>query len=361
MKTHRLLLLALSLASLLFLPSTHAASGKLAIYWVDVEGGAGTLIVTPAGESILIDTGTPGERDPGRIHQVASQVAGLKQIDHLITSHFHIDHFGGAAEVSQNIPIINVHDNGVPEQSPDNPNDRSFPLVIRPYREFKAERRHILKAGDFIPLKQAEGHPPIVLRCIAAMQQVIPPLPNSLENPACAASETRAPDRSDNANSIVVLLQYGDFRFFNGGDLTWNIEASLVCPVNRVGEIDVYQVNHHGLDSSNNPMLVRSLAPTVSVMSNGIRKGCGPETFATLKNTPSIQAMYQIHKNLRGDSHNNTADEFIANLEEKCDANFIQLTVAPGGKEYTVQIPARGHTKTFATRVKRDLERHAPR
>src|SRR5581483_10443698 len=77
--------------------SAAAAERTLDIYWNDVEGGGATLIVTPAGESVLIDSGNPGERDAGRIHKTASEVAGLKKIDHYITTHFHVDHFGGAA------------------------------------------------------------------------------------------------------------------------------------------------------------------------------------------------------------------------------------------------------------------------
>jgi competence protein ComEC len=93
------------------------------------------------------------------------------------------------------------------------------------------------------------------------------------------------------------------------------------------------------------------LEPTVSVMSNGTNKGCGPETFATLKSTPSIRAMYQIHRNLRADSENNTASEYIANLEANCKGNYIKLSVAPDGKSYTVSIPATGHKRTFQTKV----------
>src|SRR5262249_37931853 len=149
---------------------------------------------------------------------------------------------------------------------------------------------------------------------------------------------------SDNANSIVSLLEYGPFRFFVGGDLTWNMESQLVCPQNLVGTVDVYQVDHHGLDLSNNPLLVRTLAPTIAIMSNGTQKGCGAETFKTLKETPSIQAIYQIHRNLREDSENNTSSECIANLQPNCQAQYIKLSVEPSGHAYTVSIPATGHS-----------------
>src|SRR5215467_4104802 len=124
-----------------------SAERTLDIYWNDVEGGGATLIVTPAGESVLIDSGNPGTRDAGCIHKTA-EIAGLKKIDHYITTHFHGDHFGGAAELSTLIPIVEVYDNGIPDSDPDGRMAATNWLnVIRPYREFKTEKRTVLLPG----------------------------------------------------------------------------------------------------------------------------------------------------------------------------------------------------------------------
>ncbi|EEF59429.1 ComEC/Rec2 family competence protein [Pedosphaera parvula] len=326
---------------------------KLDIYWVDVEGGGGTLIVTPNNESVLIDTGMPGGRDAGRIHDVATKIAGLKKIDYLITTHLHIDHFGGAAELSKLMPIGTVYNNGIPDHNPDNnPQDTRFPLLIKPYQEMQVDARQIIKPDQIIPLHQSTepDTAKLTLRCIAAKQAFTKEIPKNPQNETiCAGSKTHEKDITDNANSIVMLLSFGNFRFFDGGDLTWNLESQLVCPANLVGNVDVYQVDHHGLDMSNNPLLLRSLSPTISVMSNGTTKGCEKETFATLKSIPSIKAMYQIHRNLRADSENNTSNEYIANLEEHCSGNYIKLSVDSDGKNYTISIPAKGHSAKYKT------------
>lgn len=323
------------------------ADRRLDVYWVDVEGGAATLIVTPAGESVLVDTGFPGERDAARIHKVATEVAGLKRIDHLVVTHYHLDHFGGAAGLASRLPIRNVYDNG--------PFREGWEKPSKEYLDFPAEKRVVLNPGDNIPLAQIEQAPRLRLRCLAARQKFIPPPPDASTNPDCATARRQRPDYSDNANSIVLLLAFGDFRFYDGGDLTWNNELKLVCPVKLVPPVDVFQVTHHGRDTSNPPELLRALSPTVAVVNNGPTKGGDPATLATLKSIPSIGAVYQLHRNLRPEAAAaNTDAALIANPAEACEGNFIKLSVEPDAKGYTVTIPATGHSRSFRTKARPD-------
>ena len=315
---------------------------RLDIYWIDTEGGAATLIVTPAGESVLIDAGNPGERDPHRIFDVA-KLAGLQKIDHMVTTHYHVDHMGGATELSKLIPIGNVYNNG------DFASGREKPS--KEYLEFTADKRIVLNPGDEIPLKPTEGTPALHIKCLAARQEIIAAPAGAVENPLCVDPKHKPRDLSDNANSIVNLLSFGDFKFFDGGDLTWNLELKLVCPINLVGSVDVYQAEHHGLDQSNHPLLIGSLQPVVAIINNGPKKGCEPAMFATLKNSPTVKGLYQLHRNIRpdGDVNNVTDASYIANDGDN-DGNYMKLSVDPAAKTYTVTIPSTKHEKTYEVR-----------
>src|SRR5881398_1817880 len=103
-----LLCLSLTLAAPAAARAAEPARG-LDIYFIDTEGGAATLVVTPAGESVLIDCGNPGARDAERIGRVATGQAGLKAIDHLIITHWHSDHYGGVARLTQLLPVHNFY------------------------------------------------------------------------------------------------------------------------------------------------------------------------------------------------------------------------------------------------------------
>lgn len=324
-----------------------SADGRLDIYFIDVEGGAATLLVTPAGESILIDSGYPdnGGRDRDRILDVVKNVAKLEQIDHATVSHWHLDHYGNHAALADKIKIGSFWDRGIPESLQE---DNKFGERIALYRAASQNQSKTLKVGDEFTLDTPST--PLQVKVITASGEVIPN--DGPANPFASRHKPQADDPTDNAKSVSLLFTFGKFRFLTCGDLTWNTEAKLMTPNNPVGQVDLFMVTHHGLNVSNNPVLVLALDPRVCVSCNGPTKGGAPETIATLKQIKSLQAMYQLHRNVKLAENEQAAPENIANKEEtaNCKGVWVKASVAKDGASYTVQVGAEGKPRTFETR-----------
>jgi competence protein ComEC len=350
-RTSRLALAAL--ASIVFLAGAARPGRPLDIYFVDVMGGAATLIVTPERESVLIDTGWAGlkDRDPIRIEHVLKEVAGLDHLDHLVTTHWHGDHFGGVEGLSQRVRIDHFWDRGLPDPDAADGDKAAFPDGPRPddplgvaYRKASMGKRKALKAGHTIPLKGS-----IEALVLASGGETIQ-TPTGPENPLCAQSPADLPvDRSDNARSLAFRFRLGKFDFLDCGDLTWNVEKRLVCPIDRIGPIDLYQVTHHGMAISNHPTLVQTVQPTVAIMNNGPRKGGDAAAVRLLRSIPSIKAAYQLHKNAATGPEDNTAAALIANKGPE-GGQFIHVSVTPDGARFSVRIGTEGTEQTFETR-----------
>ena len=322
------------------------AGKPLDIYFMDMMGGASTLIVTPAGESVLIDTGSlePKHRDADRIHK-ACKDAGLKQIDYLVTTHFDVDHYGGILELSRRIPIKRFIDNDTP---PKNIRKRQRTQQLSPlYEEATKGKTKLLSAGEDIGLKNVgRGKKGAVrLHCVAS-QKIVEGFDADVDAPVEGFEMDRA-DTSNNARSIALVLTYGKFKFFAGVDITLNVEHHLAHPVNRVGKVDLYQVTHHGLDRSNNPILLKALEPTVCVAMNGPRKGIQPRTFGVLKELASVKAIYQIHYNTQYGDAGNTGEEFIASKDDPQKGQYIKARVYADKGVFTVSIGPDGAPKTY--------------
>ena len=339
------LLLALTASSM---PGRAEEKRGLDIIFIDVEGGAATLIVTPQGESVLIDCGNPGNRDAERIHKAAT-AAGLKAIDHLVITHWHSDHYGGVKKLADLMPIRNFYDHGIPAKLDED--KANFPLLIAEYRKATGGKSKTLKPGDEIKLKQTDDGPALKMLCVSSNAEVLPDKDGAAENPIAREHKAKAEDRTDNARSLGFLLTYGSFRFLDIGDLTWNIEYKLVAPSDKIGPVDVFQSSHHGLDISNNPVLIKTVKPVVTVFNNGAKKGGHPSIIALLRRLPDTKAIYQMHRNLTVGASENTDPEYIANPDEKCNAETIRLSVAPDGKSYTLTVGSKGKPKKYETRT----------
>jgi len=338
----RVLSFALSLVVLTFAsPHAAAATAKpLQIYFIDVEGGQSTLIVSPSGQSLLIDTGWPGYegRDADRIIAAAHQ-AGIQQLDYVLITHYHRDHVGGVPQLADGIKIATFLDHG--------PNMEDSEVTRTDYaayeRTVEGHAHVIVKPGWKLPIKGIE------VRFLAAGgDHITSPLPGAGDaNPLCAKEPAADVDNTENARSVGVLITYGKFRFLDPADLTKKKELELACPNNLVGTVDVFLVTHHGSDSSNPRALDWALHPRVAVIDNGPRKGASPAAWQIVHDAPGLEDLWQLHYAADSDRDHNVADERIANVKENCQGKYIKVLAKDDGT-FTVMNSRTGEEKTYA-------------
>jgi competence protein ComEC len=324
----------------LLCPGLMAAPADLTAYLIDVEGGQATLFITPAGQSVLIDTGFPGfnGRDADRI-AAAAKDAGVKQIDYLLITHYHADHVGGVPAIAARLPIRNFVDHGDTVE-----HTAAGQKLYDDYLKEVAKGNHIVvKPGDKLPIKGIDWT--IVS---AAGDLIDKPLPGAGKpNPFCDAFKPKDVDPTENARSVGSVIGFGRFRAVDLGDLTWNKEQLLMCPNNKIGQVDVYIVSHHGQDISGSAALVHALHPKVAIMDNGEKKGGTVEAWDTIHASPGILDIWQLHFSAAGGKDHNTDEKMIANMTSDQDAgNYLRLTAHKDG-HFEVTNPRTGYTKKY--------------
>jgi competence protein ComEC len=311
-------------------PKAFAAgtSDALRIYVIDVEGGQSTLFVTPTGQSLLIDTGWPDHdgRDANRI-VAAAKLAGISRIDYVLLTHYHTDHAGGVPQLVARIPVGTFIDHGPNRETSDAVTESGYEA----YQNVLATGKygHITpKPGDVLPITGMR-----VLVVSADGNLIQQPLPGGGEqNQYCAESEKRPSDQTENARSLGTSITFGKLKILDLGDLTWDKEMQLMCPVNRLGHVDILIVSHHGWYQSSSPALVDAIAPVVAIMDNSETKGGSTPTLVTLKKNPGLEALWQLHYSKEGGAEHNTSSEFIANLEGTDPGNYFEVTAYRNGR-----------------------------
>ena len=371
MRTVATCVIGVVLSALLAFPSAQTPNA-MQIYVVDVEGGNATLFVAPSRDSVLIDTGNGGAaaaRDADRI-MAAVKDAGLTRIDHLITTHWHGDHFGAMAELAGRIPIRHFLDHGPTIQ----PQPAATEFLQNVYPTLYAKGKHtVAKPGDRIEVGDLDW------RIVTSGGNVIKtPLPNAgRPNPYCASFKPQDPDTTENAQSVGSIVTFGSFRVAHLGDLTWNKEFELMCPNNPLGTVDLNIVSHHGQSISNAEVLVHALEARAAIMNNGTRKGGQPPAMQILYSAPRLEDLWQMHFSLLSGQEHTVPGIFIANHVDEQPASMPLAAAAapppgPGaapppvhnGPAYWFKVSARsdgsfsitnarnGFTKTYAARAR---------
>lgn len=326
-----------------------AVAGRtLDIYFIDVEGGQSTLIVTPAGQSLLVDTGFAGfdGRDAGRI-VAAAQDAGISRIDYLLLTHFHWDHDGGVVELARQMPIGTFIDDGDLNRTPAALAGPRWSVTLDRYNAYlpiRAKGVHLApQPGDRLPLQGID-----VTFVSSAGATISSTLPGGGHvNTDCGATAPPPDDPFENPRSIGFVMQFGRFRFLDLGDLSGTPLFDLLCPRSLIGSVDLYLVPHHGGRDVAYRAAFAGLRSRVAIVNNGAVKGGSPEIFAALRRAPGLEAAWQLHTSMNG---GNLPESHIANLDETT-GHWIKVSAQESGA-FTVTNGRTGITETFASHKK---------
>lgn len=357
MPNRALPLLAAALLAALPLHGQETPRRTLDIYFIDTEGGQSTLYLTPSGESVLVDTGNPGGRDSERILRTLSE-AGVRQIDHLIVTHYHGDHVGGLQEIAARIPVAHFIDHGEPA-------DRTEQAAagFRAYSALHAGKRHtVVRPGDRLPVAGLDW------RIVSSAAQTIrTALPGAGQpNAACQGWEPQdSPRDLENPQSVGSVISFGRFRTVNLGDMLFGGERALVCPANLLGTVDLYLTSHHGVATSGAPALLSALRPRVAVMNNGTRKGGSVAALTALHAAPGLEDLWQLHWSHHGGTELNAPGLFIANPDEPASVAAVVTGPAPSGPTpphdgpaYLIRVSASQDGSFAVTNTRNGFTRH---
>lgn len=319
------------------------AAKTLDMYVVDVEGGKALILISPNGQTMLIDAGFPGfnDRDAIRIEE-AAKAAGISKFDYLVVTHYDLDHVNNVPATVARVPAAAFVDHGAPVVK-----DAGTLKAVAAYEEVASRaKRIVVKPGDKIPFG------PVEILVVTSGGELLktPVKGGGIPNPFCAETQPMSwgrvnEDASENAASVGLLFTYGKFRMLDLTDLTWNKEIALMCPTNPIGTVDLFMVSHHGHNISNSPALVNAIQPRVTVMNNAARKMGMPQTLQRLKVLPGVQANYQLHWSANA-PNDNPPEEFIANLQNSPDGKWLKISAQEDGT-IAVTNARTGETKIF--------------
>lgn len=309
------------------------AAKNLEIYFIDTEGGQATLVVSPSGQSMLVDTGYAGfgGRDANRIATIA-KMAHVKRINVLFLTHHHKDHAGGVKNLLEVMTVESFYDHGGDVEN-NNKYSEDYTKAIG------SSPHTVYKPGDKIPIKDLD------ITVLVGAQKHIET--KGEPNPFCEGLKPKSGESGENPQSGGLVVQFGNFRFADLGDIIYDEELALLCPENRVGKVSLLLTPHHATHVS--PKADYAMAPSVVIMNNGPNKGGNIDSYKMWRAMPGLEDLWQLHFAMAGGKDANSPDTFLANIDEKCEGKYLKVTAHEDGS-FTVYNSRNKYTKTYAGR-----------